>query len=157
MTETDRPNILILPPLAFAIALAVALALEYLAPLGLLPPRYSALHVMFGAFDLALSFALAGSAILAFQKAGTNVHPTHPALKIVENGPYRLSRNPMYLGILVMLFGLGLIFSLDWAIVLTPVLWAVLHFGVVKREESYLEAKFGEAYTEFRDRTRRWI
>ena len=76
---------------------------------------------------------------------------------VVETGPYRFTRNPMYLGMVIIQIGLCLTFSLDWLIFLTPILWAALHFGVVLREEAYLEAKFGAPYQHFKGRTRRWL
>ncbi len=63
----------------------------------------------------------------------------------------------MYLGMVLMTLGIGLVASLDWAVILAPLLWALLHFGVVLREETYLRAKFGAPYEAWLARTRRWI
>lgn len=152
----DKPDIVILPPVAFALALGLAVGLGYLAPLGLLPPR-GGWSLVPGLVLIAAALALGGGGIWAFKAAGTNVHPTEPALVIVENGPYRFTRNPMYLGLVTLMLGLGLAVPLDWALLLAPSLWAVLHYGVVLREEAYLTAKFGETYTAFKARTRRWL
>ncbi len=89
--------------------------------------------------------------------AGTNVRPDRPALTIVRNGPYRFTRNPMYLSLCLLQLALG--FVLDgWVPLLLAIpLLVTLHFGVVLREERYLEAKFGEQYLLFKREVRRWI
>ncbi len=63
----------------------------------------------------------------------------------------------MYLGMILFQIGIALAFSLDWALLIAPLLWAALHFGVVLREERYLSERFGEEYTRFVSQTRRWI
>lgn len=158
MTErTDKPDILVYPPLASVVAPLVAVALEWLAPLSLLPAPFAFWSVAIGLALVCASGALAMSGTRAFQAAGTNVDPKSPALTLVETGPYRFTRNPMYLGMVLLQLGLAALFSLDWALVLAPVLWAVLHYGVVLREETYLSAKFGAPYDAFLERTRRWL
>ncbi|MEL7344049.1 MAG: isoprenylcysteine carboxylmethyltransferase family protein [Pseudomonadota bacterium] len=154
----DRPKILVFPPLAATLCPAAALVLERLVPLGWLPdwvPPFGVLSIgiiaMFGAI------IMAASGIKAFKAAGTNVDPRRAALVVVETGPYRITRNPMYLAMVVLQFGLCLTFSLDWLILFAPMLWGVLHFGVVLREEAYLTAKFGAPYQHYMGRTRRWI
>lgn len=158
MTEDrDRPDIVIFPPLASAIAPAAAIVLEWLVPLGLLPAPGAWAGLVPGLVLLLLAGGLAISGARAFKRAGTNVNPHQPALKLVETGPYRFTRNPMYLGMVIFQIGLALTFSLDWAIPIAVILWAVLHYGVVLREEEYLTAKFGGAYEGFLRRTRRWL
>lgn len=156
MTESDRPNILVLPPLVALGAAVLAIVLEWLAPLGWLPPRGSAL-VAIGVVILVVGVLIAVSGMRAFKQAGTNIDPRQPALKIVRDGPYRFTRNPMYLGLVLLQPGLALAFSLDWALLLTPIVWAILHWGVVLREEAYLEEKFGDPYRDLLASTRRWL
>jgi len=89
--------------------------------------------------------------------AGTNVDPLLPTTAIVTAGPYRFSRNPIYVGLTLLYLGLALTFNTWWAvIVLVPIL-AVMHVGVVRREERYLEQKFGEPYRQFCSRVRRYL
>ncbi len=76
---------------------------------------------------------------------------------IVTTGPYRFSRNPIYAGLSLIYAGLALGLALWWTLALLPVIWIILHFGVVRREEAYLEARFGQAYKDYRSRTRRYI
>ncbi len=89
--------------------------------------------------------------------AGTNVRPDRPSLTVVKAGPYRFTRNPMYLSLCLLQMAIG--FFLDgWVPVLFAfVLALVLHFGVILREESYLERKFGEQYLPFKRRVQRWL
>jgi len=90
-------------------------------------------------------------------KAGTNVRPDLPSTAIVTGGPYRFTRNPMYLSLCLLNLGIGLMLRDLVPVFLTLVLVAVLQTGVIVREERYLEAKFGEVYASYRRRVRRWI
>ena len=157
MTGTDRPDILIFPPLAVGIALVVAVALEWILPIHILPPVLTGWSLVLGMVLVAIATILVVGGARTFTRSGTNVDPRKPALKIIESGPYQYTRNPMYLGMVVLQFGLAFLFSLDWAILGGVVLWAVLHYGVVLREEAYLAGKFGGTYTDFTARTRRWL
>src|SRR5213080_4646024 len=93
-----------------------------------------------------LAPTLALSALVAMKTAGTNVNPAKPALLIVRGGPYRFTRNPMYLALCLVQTAIGFFLN-DWITLLFVVpLGIVLHFGVILPEERYLEAKFGEPY-----------
>lgn len=154
---SDRADILFYPPLASIIAPVLAVALEWLFPLTLLPAWFNLPCFIAG---LAVSGAagwLATAGVRAFKAAGTHVDPHEPALVVVTDGPYRFTRNPMYLGMVLLQFGLGLTFSLDWALLIAPILWVLLHFGVVLREETYLCDKFGPEYQALLSKTRRWL
>ena len=89
--------------------------------------------------------------------AGTNVHPGMPALAIVEAGPFAFTRNPLYLSLILLLTAIGLALASPAFLVFVVPLVLVLHFGVVFREERYLEAKFGDAYRGYKGRVRRWL
>jgi protein-S-isoprenylcysteine O-methyltransferase Ste14 len=104
-----------------------------------------------------IAIALGGWALRTFRAVGTNPSPHQPSLSLALTGPYQFTRNPMYVGFVLLLAGLSLIFSLDWGLILVPVLALVLHYGVVAREETYLTAKFGQPYRDFLLRTRRWL
>lgn len=159
MTDTsdDAPKILFFPPYLFFGAVVLAAALEWLVPLGVLPHRFSPLPIVIGALLLAVAAWLELSANRRFSKAETNVNPRRPALRVVRGGAYRFTRNPMYLGMLLIVLGLSLVFSLDWGIAILPLLWAALHWGVVLREEAYLTEKFGDDYKALLKATRRWL
>lgn len=156
-TPQDHPDVIAFPPLIFAATLGAAWALGLLFPVPILPDALSSVALILGLPFCAVAVATALFGILAFKRAGTNIEPHKPSLVLVENGPYRFTRNPMYLGLILMMLGLSLIFSLDWGLPLTPALWVVLHRGVVLREEAYLAEKFGTPYRVYLERTRRWL
>ena len=161
MTEkADLPNradILFYPPYLAIVIILTALVLEWLFPLSLLPQPLTAETTFMGVVLLAGAFVLALTAAQSFRTVRTNIDPHKPVLNLATEGPYRLTRNPMYLGMILLMTGLGLVFSLDWAIIFVPALWAMLHFGVVLREEAFLNQRFGAPYEEFFDNTRRWL
>ena len=104
-----------------------------------------------------LAPTLALSALVTIKKAGTNVDPAKPALTIVRGGPFRFTRNPMYLALCLLQVALGFFLD-DWVTLLFVVPLAfILHYGVILREERYLAEKFGEPYLELRRDVRRWF
>ncbi len=89
--------------------------------------------------------------------AGTNVHPSESALALVRDGPFRFTRNPMYLALSLVQVAPGFFLN-DWITLLFVVpLALILHYGVVLREERYLTGKFGEPYLQFKREVHRWI
>lgn len=154
----DTPGLIMRPPLFLVIALVVALVLDWLTGLSFLAaPSFASLQFWVGLLVAAGGIALAVTGFQEFKRAGTNVDPFEPALKLVTTGPYRFMRNPMYLGMVLLLLGLSLMLSLEWGLILTPILWVAFDRLVVVREEAYLSQKFGEPYRAFLTRTRRWL
>lgn len=90
-------------------------------------------------------------------RAGTNVPTNRPTTAMVDKGPYRFTRNPIYLGMFGGLFGLAIAFDTLWLLATLVLFALVIRYGVVAREEAYLERKFGEAYRAYRKRVRRWL
>jgi len=90
-------------------------------------------------------------------RAGTNVRPDRPATALVTGGPFRFSRNPLYLSLITLYVGITLLFDALWPLILLVPVLAFVHWGIVKREEHYLELKFGDAYRDYKTRVRRWI
>ena len=132
--------------------------MEFLAPLKLLQTfGVGGWQFWLGLVVLIFGVVLGLAGIFAFRQAGTHIHPHQPALKIVTDGPYRLTRNPMYVGALLFLLGVALSGSLDWLIILLPAIAAILHYGVVLREERYLTGKFGAPYADYLAKTKRWL
>ncbi len=155
--EHDSPDLVVLPPVLPLTALLLAILLEWLLPLGYLPSPLETVPTIVGLL-LLLGFVATGLwGALEFRRARTNIDPRRPALVLVESGPYRFTRNPMYVGFLLLFAGIGLLASLDWSLPLLPILWLALDRLVVTREEAYLSRKFGKPYDTFRDRTRRWL
>jgi len=153
--QPDRPDVIARPPLLFLATLLAGLALEYLVwPTALVaaPWRWIA-----GAALVAAGLALAVWAVRRFKAAGTNVPTPQPSLALVEDGPYRFSRNPIYVGGTLTYLGLAALADSLWLLVLLAPLLIVLRHGVIAREEAYLEAKFGAPYRAYKARVRRWL
>jgi protein-S-isoprenylcysteine O-methyltransferase Ste14 len=100
---------------------------------------------------------LAFSAVRTFRRYHTAINPRGKVTTIVASGPFRYTRNPMYLSLLVLYVGGTLAFRLPWAAVLFVPVFLALHFGVIIPEEKHLEAAFGEPYRSYRQRVRRWL
>ena len=152
----DHANVAFFPPLGFAAVLVAIIALDWLLPLRVPDAAASVLRGV-GLALCVIAAVLAVSAIFAFRRAGTYVEPHKPTLKIVTDGVYRFSRNPMYIGLVAFFLGLGLSFGNLWVLPGTAILWFALDRGVVAREERYLERKFGDEYRALLARTRRWL
>ncbi|MGI9395138.1 MAG: methyltransferase family protein [Boseongicola sp.] len=155
--ERDRPDLIVFPPLAFFLALALTFVLRHWLPLGVLNNQPQSLLLAIGLPVSVLALWITISGVLAFKRAETNINPRKPVLNVVQNGPYRFTRNPMYLGMILFVAGLGIAVSTLWGMVIACLLWVVLHWGVVLREEVYLKAKFGADYDRLLASTRRWL
>jgi protein-S-isoprenylcysteine O-methyltransferase Ste14 len=105
----------------------------------------------------ALALALLAWAIVTITRAGSSVPTNLPTTTIVESGPYRFTRNPIYLGMFLGLIGLALAFDTLWLLLMLVPFALAIRYGVVGREEAYLERKFGDAYRGYRSRVRRWL
>jgi protein-S-isoprenylcysteine O-methyltransferase Ste14 len=154
VTQADNPGVIVWPPLLLGAVVSVVLVLGWLWPLPAFP-RPAALWV--GVALLLVGAALNVWGVVSLRKAGTNINPSLPATALVISGPFRFSRNPLYVAGSVLLFGLALALNNLWgALALVP-LSAVMHYGVILREERYLEAKFGESYRQYCSTVRRYF
>lgn len=153
-STSDSPGVAISPPVLFAGTLALGLILHWIRPVSPLPPTVARLA---GIAFLILSGWLARSAEAAMRRAGTNVRPDQPTLALVTDGPFRWTRNPLYLAATGLYLAVTLLVNALWPLVLAVPMLVVLEWGVVRREERYLAAKFGEAYRVYRGQVRRWI
>jgi len=150
----DHPDVRVPPPLLYLSVLGIALLLQDVAPLPLIPSN--------AAHPLALA-CLAGWAVLAiwgmsrFRVARTSMIPVRPATALITEGPFRFTRNPLYLSLALLYLGIALWLGVLWPIVLLPALMLLVQQLVVLREEAYLESKFGDAYRTYRNRVRRWL
>jgi protein-S-isoprenylcysteine O-methyltransferase Ste14 len=156
MADTaDTAQVIIRPPLAWGLAVIAGLALDWLVPLPLLPADVSAGWL--GAMVFVLALALFAWAIVTMTRAGSNVPTNRPTTTIVEGGPYRFTRNPIYLGMFLGLIGLAIMFGNLWLLMMLVPFALVIRYGVVAREEAYLDRKFGNVYRGYRSRVRRWL
>lgn len=151
----DPPPVAVHPPVLYGGAVLLAVALEWLAPLGGAWPGW----LRFGAGGMLMAGG-AGLALWAawlFQRAGTNIPTFRPALRPVFEGPYRFTRNPMYLGVTAFYAGLALAVASAWMLLLLPPVLLVMDRFVIAREEPYLDARFGQPYRDYKTRVRRWL
>ena len=152
----DVAGVIALPPLIYLGFLAAATVLEAIVPLPI-PVAHSLASDLAGVALAAGGFVMIAIGTRRFAAAGTNVPPTLPTTALVVDGIYGRTRNPLYLGTSLIYLGLSVAAGSLWAIaLLVPLLW-VINVGVVKREERYLERKFGDAYRAYKSRVRRWI
>ena len=153
--ELKLPKFVAQPPAVFLVAVLGGAAVEqFVLPLsfGL---RWWGVGLGFLVFVAGVSLSM--MAMQAFRKAASSPDPDHMPSKLVETGPFKRTRNPLYLGTLLMLIGLGLGANLPWVVIAAVPAMLIIHFGVVIREEAYLEDLFGEKYRAYRDRVRRWV
>lgn len=154
-TPPDHAGIFIPPPLLYIVPLGVGALLQRLVPVAILPRSVGT--VAGGWLLFALGIALFAAALLNFRRARTSLIPVKPTTAIVESGPYRFTRNPMYVSMTLVYLGVTLWIDSIWPLVFLPIILFTVQRAVIAREERYLEAKFGEAYRGYKARVRRWI
>ena len=98
-----------------------------------------------------------GWALVTIARHETALLPGGETTTVIDRGPFALSRNPLYVGLLVGSAGVALVLGSVWALVALPLEWALLRWGAVVPEERYLTEKFGATYTDYTDRVRRWL
>jgi protein-S-isoprenylcysteine O-methyltransferase Ste14 len=154
MTETrDAPGVVAPPPLIYLLAFAAGYGLEALLPSAAVPDW---LRSTLGPLLIGSGSVLLGSFVAQFRRAGTAVDPRRPTTAIVTRGPYRITRNPAYLGMALLYSGIAVSSGALWPFAtLVPAL-VVMDRLVIAREERYLDAKFGDQYRRYRSRVRRW-
>jgi protein-S-isoprenylcysteine O-methyltransferase Ste14 len=156
MAETiDRPNVVVPPPIPWALGTLAGLLAGWLYPLQFVPTTIPHAWVGGGIFGLAV--ALAVWAMVTIRKAGTQFDVYKPTTAIAENGPYRLTRNPIYLGMFLGQVGIAIGFDNLWLLAMLAPFYFIIRYGVVAREEAYLERKFGTIYRGYLSRVRRWL
>lgn len=150
----QSPGVHFPPPFLYAALFLLGLLLDRLWPWSPLPRDLSRLLSM---VLLIPGCGLVFISLGLFVRAKTSPFPMRPASALVRTGFYRWTRNPMYLGMLLIYTGVALLFDVFWALALTPaVIWLVTRF-VIRREERYLEARFGDEYRAYRAEVGRWI
>lgn len=152
---TDTANVRIRPPIAWTVAVLAGLALNWLLPLPFVPAAVPAGWL--GATVFALALALFAWAIATITRAGSNVPTNLPTTTIVDTGPYRFTRNPIYLGMVLGLIGLAIALNSLWLLLALVPFVLVIRYAVITREEAYLQRKFGDVYRRYSVRVRRWL
>ena len=150
----DHADVKIHPPVLLVIHIFVAWLVGRVV---VFPIQVSPMFSNVGLGLAGLGFLLGVLSLYEFRKACTTVNPHRAVRNIVSSGIYRFTRNPIYLGMVCMLSGFPLTFGNVWGIVLTPMFIFLMNKLVIEHEEAYLEKKFGEAYTGYKSRVRRWL
>lgn len=150
----DSSGVRFPPPLVYAGGLVLGWLVDRAWPASLFDAR--------GWWVVAIPIAAAGLALVVaalglFRRAGTDPLPMRPTSALVFAGPYRFTRNPMYLGMALVYVAAAILLDLPWAFVLLPLVVVVIRTQVIAKEERYLESKFGDAYRLYRVRVRRWL
>jgi protein-S-isoprenylcysteine O-methyltransferase Ste14 len=150
----DSPEVIAFPPALFLGTFFFGLMLHGLWRLHIFAFPWlrlaGAIPIIFGVF-------LAGWGRRTMVRKGTNVAPSKPALAIVIDGPFRFTRNPLYLGAATVYVGLAVVTNSMWPLLLLLPMLLVLRWGVIAREERYLEQKFGDVYVDYKARVPRWL
>ena len=150
----DNPGVIAPPPFIYAGTLAAGLLASRLFRLPFLPRR---LARTLGPLLIVGGLVIGLSGFREVRQAGSNVDPREPATTVVTGGPYRFTRNPMYLGFTLMYVGISALANALLPILLLPAIQQLMRRGVIEREERYLESKFGEEYLRYKEGVRRWI
>ncbi len=151
--DNDIPNVIAPPPLIYIVPLLAGLLLHRWFPRDVVSPM---LAQWLGAACLALGLVMF-PALNEFRRAKTNPKPWRPTTALVIQGPYRFTRNPMYVGFTLIYLGIAFWLNALWPVLLLPVALLIVDRGVIAREERYLERKFGAEYLAYRARVRRWL
>ncbi len=150
----DKPDVISPPPLIYFGLIVGGFLFDSLwrLPLHLFP-----LQRVVGIVIVVVGFGLSLASILQFVRHGTHPDPSKPSTTLITTGPYRYSRNPIYLAYSLMHFGIALWATKAWLLITLPFAVALIRFGVVIREEEYLERRFGESYLQYKNSVRRWL
>jgi protein-S-isoprenylcysteine O-methyltransferase Ste14 len=157
MSNSEGPNVIVFPPVIIVLTVAMAAGLQWVAPLGLLSGIDPTCRLVVGGPVLLFGLLPTIAGAITLRRHGTNILPSRPATALITGGIYRWTRNPMYTGGAPVMVGIALIFALDWLPLLMIPSWLTLHYGVVRREEEYLQRKFGDDYKRYRAQVPRYF
>lgn len=149
------PEFRLWPPVSVGVPLALGIGLtEWQGEPTLVDPAWAR---PIGWVALGLFAAWNGWSLLLMSQHRTGLLPGQETRLVLDQGPFGVSRNPLYIGLLLAYVGAALLWPSLWALALTPVAVAGLWWGAIAPEERYLQAKFGDEYAAYRDRVRRWL
>lgn len=155
--HTDTSGVRFPPPLYYLIGLIIGFVIQRFYPIYLAKPGHRPILYTLGAVWIALGILLIFWAMLTFRRAGTSPIPHRPTTALTSDGPYRLTRNPMYLAMALICIGIGLAVNMLWPLLSVPVVMVIVDRMVIVKEERYLTSKFGDPYRDYLKRVRRWI
>ena len=150
----DNPGVAAPPPVIYIVPLLAGLFFNWVFPIGFLP---GPLPLVLGLPVTAAGIIVFGWAVWTMTRAGTSPDPDQPTKKIVVEGPFRFTRNPIYVSFTMIYLGIAMSVNALWSVLFLPVALLIVRHGVIAREERYLERKFGPEYLQYKARVRRWI
>jgi protein-S-isoprenylcysteine O-methyltransferase Ste14 len=150
----DNPGVIAKPPTIYLIAMVIGLALQWVLPL---PIMRLAARLWIGIAIIVMGLLVMVAAVKEFRKLQTPEDTNLPTTTLVISGPYRHSRNPMYISLTLLLSGIGLALNSWWVLLMLVPVMIIMQAGVISREERYLEQKFGQAYRQYKTSVRRWL
>ena len=153
----DNPGVIAPPPIIYTVSLALGLLLQRLVPLKYLPRTFRGVGITIGSTCVSIALTVGQSGFRQMRTANTNINPTQPATTIVTEGPFRFTRNPLYLSMTLLYIGIMFLVNSLWLMLILPAVLSLMYFGVIAREERYLERKFGTQYLAYKQRVRRWL
>ena len=153
-SEGSSPGVHVPPPLVYAAGLALGLWMSAWIPSHWLPAAVSRAA---GWALIAAALALATPSFYRFFRARTTVLPDRPASRLITSGPYRFTRNPLYVSQTLVYLGVAAWYQCVWALPLLVVVVLYIDRRVIRSEEGYLERRFGADYTRYCANVRRWI
>ena len=157
VNDSETAGVIARPPFLFLVALLLGVALDYLLPVPVAGLAASPVYWISAGSLILLGLALAAAGMSDHTTAGTPVPTYKPTRALVTSGFHGWTRNPIYLGILLLYDGIGLAARSPWTVILTLPLAITIRYGVVAREEAYLERRFGDAYRQYKAHVRRWL
>ncbi|HYN09176.1 MAG TPA: isoprenylcysteine carboxylmethyltransferase family protein [Vicinamibacterales bacterium] len=157
MADAQGPGVRFPPPFVFVGGFLAGWVLDFVIGFEIDGERAGVTQIGLGVAAMAIGTAVMLWGLATFARARTPIIPDRPARQLVSNGPYRISRNPMYLGLTSLYTGLALVLNMAWPLVLLPFLLLILTASVIVHEERHLREAFGATYEDYCRRVRRWI
>jgi protein-S-isoprenylcysteine O-methyltransferase Ste14 len=158
MTQTpDTSGVRFPPPFVYAIAVGLGFLLQRWHALPIASASQARALRVVSLGWLGLWLAISVSAALAFRSVHTSINPTRPTTQLARTGPYRYTRNPLYLGLALLTVAVACFANTLWPLLMLPAALWVIRVFVIAREERYLEAKFGDEYRTYKASVRRWL
>ena len=150
----EKPPIFPVPLAIYLVPFLIGLVIQFVSPLRLLPVGW--LQFAIGPPIIGISLVVWISALVTLFRAGTSIDPEKPTTAIVVHGPYRFTRNPLYLFFVTIYIGIVISVNTVWPLLFVPLVLALISL-VIRQEERYLEGKFGQEYLNYQAKVRRWL
>jgi protein-S-isoprenylcysteine O-methyltransferase Ste14 len=157
IADTGTAGVIARPPLLFLAALLVGFVADRLLPVPFAVPGTAPVRWIVAGCLILIGLALFAAGVRNFLRAGTPLPTNKPTRALVTTGIHGWTRNPIYLGMFLLYGGIGVAAQSLWILILTLPLAITIRYGVVAREEAYLERRFGGAYRDYKARVRRWL